>query len=254
MATKPKSEAKSPPPDTRGKIVDALMELAAERRFEDISVRDICKTAGVSLADFRDAFPSKGAVLAGFTRRIDRAVLAEHGEELADETPRERLFDILMRRLEAMAPYREGVREAAAWLRREPAAALAMNQVVMSSMRFMLEAAGIEAEGAAGVDQAPGPGARLGAHDPGLARRRRPRPVQDHGGAGPRPDAGRAGGRGRRSLERAGEPVRRARPGGLRCGPQGAARRRPPVAQGRPRRRGRDRALSARKRSCGARR
>src|SRR5277367_6357645 len=98
MATRPKSEAKSPPPDTRGKIVDAMMELAGERRFEDISVRDICKTAGVSLADFRDAFPSKGAVLAGFSRRIDRAVLGDHGEELADETPRERLFDILMRR------------------------------------------------------------------------------------------------------------------------------------------------------------
>jgi AcrR family transcriptional regulator len=149
MASKPKSEAK--PADARGKIVDALMELAAERRFEDISVRDICKTAGVSLADFRDAFPSKGAVLAGFSRRIDRAVLAEHGEELADESPRERLFDILMRRLEAMAPYREGVREASAWLRREPTAALAMNQVVMNSMRFMLEAAGIEAHGAAGA-------------------------------------------------------------------------------------------------------
>jgi AcrR family transcriptional regulator len=152
MATKPKNEAKTPPPaDARGKIVDALMELAGERRFEDISVRDICKSAGVSLADFRDAFPSKGAVLAGFSRRIDRAVLAQNGEELADESPRERLFDVLMRRLEAMAPYREGVREAAAWLRREPAAALAMNQVVMSSMRFMLEAAGIEVEGAAGV-------------------------------------------------------------------------------------------------------
>ena len=149
MATKPKSEAK--PADARGKIVDALMELAAERRFEDISVRDICKTAGVSLADFREAFPSKGAVLAGFSRRIDRVVLAEQGEELADESPRERLFDILMRRLEAMAPYREGVREAAAWLRREPAAALAMNQAVMSSMRFMLEAAGIEADGATGL-------------------------------------------------------------------------------------------------------
>src|ERR1700689_2684243 len=107
MATRPKSEAKSPPTDTRGKIVDALMELAAERRFEAISLRDIFKTAGVSLADFRDAFPSKGAGLAGFTRRIDRAGLGEHGDELADETPRERLFDILMRRLEAMAPYRE---------------------------------------------------------------------------------------------------------------------------------------------------
>ncbi len=151
MATKPKSEAKPPPTDTRGKIVDALMELAAETRFEDISIRDICKAAGVSLADFRDAFPSKGAVLAGLSRRIDHAVLAQDTGELADENPRERLFDVLMRRLEAMAPYREGLREAMAWLRREPVAALAMNQAAMNSMRFMLEAAGIEAHGASGA-------------------------------------------------------------------------------------------------------
>lgn len=151
MATRPKSEGKSSPTDTRGKIVDALMELAAETRFEDISIRDICTAAAVSLADFRDAFPSKGAVLAGFSRRIDRAVLAHDTGELADENPRERLFDVLMRRLEAMTPYREGVREALAWLRREPVAALAMNQVSTNSMRFMLEAAGIEARGAAGA-------------------------------------------------------------------------------------------------------
>jgi AcrR family transcriptional regulator len=151
MATRPKNDATSPPLDTRGKIVDALMELAAQQRFEDISVRDICRAAGVSLADFRDAFPSKGAVLTGFSRRIDRAVLEQDTGELADESPRERLFDVLMRRLEAMAPNREGVREAVAWLRREPIAALAMNQVVMNSMRFMLEAAGVEAEGASGA-------------------------------------------------------------------------------------------------------
>ena len=151
MATKPNSEAKSPPTDARGKIVDALMHLAAERRFEDISVRDISKAAGVSLADFRDAFPSKGAVLGGFTHRIDRIVLAQDDGELSEESSRERLFDVLMRRLEAMTPYRAGLREVAAWLRREPTAALAMNQVAMNSMRFMLEAAGIEAEGASGA-------------------------------------------------------------------------------------------------------
>ncbi|HKN27419.1 MAG TPA: TetR/AcrR family transcriptional regulator [Roseiarcus sp.] len=150
MASRAKSEAK--PHDARGKIVDALMQLAAEQRFEEISIRDICKAAGLSLADFRDAFPTKGAVLAGLSRRIDRAVLAQDSSELADESPRERLFDILMRRLEAMAPYREGLREATAWLRRDPAAALAMNRVVLGSMRFMLEAAGIEVEdGAAGA-------------------------------------------------------------------------------------------------------
>ena len=47
--------------------------------------------------------------------------------------------------------HREGVREAIAWLRRTPAAALAMNQAAMNSMRFMLEAAGIEAHGAGGA-------------------------------------------------------------------------------------------------------
>jgi AcrR family transcriptional regulator len=177
MATRPKSEAK--PADPRGKIVEALMQLAAEQRFEDISIRDICKTAGISLADFREAFPSKGAVLAGFSRRIDHAVLSQDNEEFADESPRERLFDVLMRRLEAMAPYREGLRETTAWLRREPAAALAINQIVIGSMRFMLEAAAIEVEsGAAGAVKLQGlafawarvVGVWLDDDDPGLSK------------------------------------------------------------------------------------
>src|SRR6202167_5393469 len=129
MATRPKREAKSPPTDARGKIVDALLQLAAERRFEDISVRDISKAAGVSLADFRDAFPSKGAGLAGSPPRLHSIVLAQDDGELSEENSRERLFDVLMRRLDAMAPYREGLREVVGWLRREPTAALAMNQV-----------------------------------------------------------------------------------------------------------------------------
>lgn len=178
MASRTKNEAK--PADPRGKIVDALMELCQGRDFESISIRDICEEAGVSLADFRDAFPSKGAVLAGLSRRIDRAVLGQNGDgELAEESPRERLFDILMRRLEAMAPYREGLRAVTAWLRRNPAAALAMNRVVVGSMRFMLEAAGIEVEdGAAGAIKLQGlalawariVGVWLDDDDPGLSK------------------------------------------------------------------------------------
>jgi len=137
--------------DPRALIIDALMRLAAERKFEEIAIRDICAAADVTLADFRDAFPSKGAVLGGFSRRIDRAVLSHSANELAAEAPRERLFDVLMRRLDAMTPYRDGLREIAAWLRRDPAAALAMNQVTVNSMRFMLEAAAIDSDGAAGA-------------------------------------------------------------------------------------------------------
>jgi AcrR family transcriptional regulator len=137
--------------DPRGKIVDALMQLAAERNFEDIAIRDICAAAGVTLADFRDAFPSKGAVLGGFARRIDREVLAKAAEDAALDSPRDMLFDVLMRRFDAMAPYREGLRGIQTWLRRDPMAMIAINRGVVNSMRFMLEAAGIDSEGTVGA-------------------------------------------------------------------------------------------------------
>ncbi len=161
MSNKSKSEpaaeepaSPSPPlgkSDPRARIVDALMELAAERTFEDITIRDVCAAADVSLADYRDAFPSKGAVLAAFGRRIDRAVLSGTTDELAGEPARDRLFDVLMRRLDAMAPYRAALREITAWVRRDPIAAYRMNQAILNSMRFMLEAAGIDSEGSTGA-------------------------------------------------------------------------------------------------------
>jgi AcrR family transcriptional regulator len=137
--------------DARSAIVEAMMKLAAERRFEDISIRDIAAQAGVSLADFRDAFPSKGAVLAGFSRKIDRAVLATPLGELSSSSKRDRLFDVLMRRLDALAPYRDALRGIFAWLRRDPSALIEVNRLTVNSMRFMLEAAELDSDGPAGA-------------------------------------------------------------------------------------------------------
>ena len=136
---------------SRERIVEALMELAAEREWDDFGIADVAERAGLSLADFRDAFPSKGAVLAAFSRKIDRIVLDAPGSALADEAARERLFDVLMRRLDALAPYRLALQSVSEWVKREPLAAAALNGVITNSMRFMLAAAGIEAEGATGA-------------------------------------------------------------------------------------------------------
>ena len=139
------------PRSARDRIIDALMELAAEREWDDFGIADVATRAGLSLGEFREAFPSKGAVLAGFSRRIDLAVLAAAGTALADEAPRERLFDVLMRRLDAMAPYRLALQSIAEWVRRDPLSAAALNGVATNSMRFMLASAGIDAEGATGA-------------------------------------------------------------------------------------------------------
>ena len=137
--------------DPRTKIVEALMALAAEQPFDEITITEIARRAGVSLADFRDAFPSKGAVLAGFSKMIDRKVLDAVNDDLAAEPARDRLFDVLMRRIDAMQPYKEGLRAVSTWARREPVSAMALNNVMLNSMRFMLEAAQIGSEGATGA-------------------------------------------------------------------------------------------------------
>jgi len=131
-------------------IVDALMEIAAERRWEDISIHDVAVRAGLSLADFRDQFPSKGAVLAAASRRIDRIVLDGTTNDLSGEPAKDRLFDVLMRRLDAMAPWREALRNVFEWARRDPVSATALNSMALNSMRFMLEAADISSEGSTG--------------------------------------------------------------------------------------------------------
>ena len=147
----PSETQANPSANPRDRIVDALMTLAGERSFEDITITDIARQAGVSLADFRDCFPSKGAVLGGFSRRMDRAVLDGSSGDLDGEAAKERLFDVLMRRLDAMAPYKAGIAGVLEWARREPMEAAALNRVTLNSMRFMLEAAGLKAEGPVGA-------------------------------------------------------------------------------------------------------
>lgn len=154
MARAPKKTAEptsKPAASPRDRIVDALMDLAAEQPFEDVTISQIAERAGVSLADFRDIFVSKGAVLAAFNRRIDRIVLDGTTGDMADENTKERLFDILMRRFDALSPYRASIESIVNWARREPIAAARLNTMALNSMRFMMEAAGAESEGAVGA-------------------------------------------------------------------------------------------------------
>jgi len=77
---------------TRDRIVDALMELAAERDWDRIEISDVAERAGVTLLEFREAFPSKGAVLGSFNRRIDQLVLGDDDKSLSEESTRDRIL------------------------------------------------------------------------------------------------------------------------------------------------------------------
>jgi len=89
-------------------------------------------------------------------KEIDRAVLAGGDAEMAEEPPRERLFDVLMRRLEVLAPHKDAVRSLVRSATRNPGLAFALNGLAVRSQQWMLTAADIGASGPRGMLRAQG--------------------------------------------------------------------------------------------------
>src|SRR5256886_13569561 len=97
---------------------------------------------------------------------------------MAQEPPRERLFDVLMRRIEALSPHKEAVRSLTRSASRNPGLACALNGLAVRSQQWMLTAADISAAGPRGMIRAQGLAVlfagvlRTFLHDddPGLAR------------------------------------------------------------------------------------
>jgi AcrR family transcriptional regulator len=157
---RPRKAAPSAPPprgtSDRDKAIDALMALLAEHSFEDIGLAEVAGRAGLKLSQLRAEFGSTLAIFAAHIKDIDRAVLAGGEGDMTEEPARERLFDVLMRRLEAMAPYKEAVRSILRSARRNPGLAFALNAMAVRSQQWMLEAAGIGASGPRGALRAQG--------------------------------------------------------------------------------------------------
>jgi len=152
----PRAPASPPRGTDREKIIAAFMALLAENRFEQIGFGDISARAGVSLATARTEFGSTLSILAAHMKELDRKVLAGEEGDMADEPPRERLFDVLMRRIEAMAPYREATRSLMKSASCNPGLAFALNGLAVRSQTWMMTAAGIDAAGPRGMIRAQG--------------------------------------------------------------------------------------------------
>ena len=140
----------------RDAIVNAFMALLAEKRFEDIGFAEIARRAGVSLSELRAKYASKLEMLAAHMREVDRAVLDGIDPGMADEPPRERLFDVLMRRLDLLAPDKAAAQSLQRSVMLNPGLALALNGLTVRSMQWMLTAADISASGPKGMVRAQG--------------------------------------------------------------------------------------------------
>jgi AcrR family transcriptional regulator len=131
------------------RIIEAALSVAARDGWRAAGLAAIAAEAGVGVAALYERFPDKAAIVGGLMRRIDRAMLAADGSERADGSPRDRLFDTVMRRFDALQPWRAGIKAIVA-AGPDPLGALAFVASLQRSLAWMLEAAGIRSDGLAG--------------------------------------------------------------------------------------------------------
>ena len=145
-----RSTRKTKAQDLPTAVVETAMKLAAQQGWRGLSLAEIADEAKLPLSEVLPAFPSKQAVLSEFVRRIDSAVLESLDKEPLEGSARDRLFDLLMRRFDALQPYRGALANIAWDEARDPCAVACGLCRLRRSLSQMLEAAGLASDGCQG--------------------------------------------------------------------------------------------------------
>jgi ubiquinone biosynthesis protein COQ9 len=136
--------------ETETKLVAALWQVVAAEGWQGLTMHRLARAAGVPLEQVRRQVPCRLHLLKLHGRAMDAAALAggaieQHG------TPRDRVFDVLMRRIDAMQPHRAGLLRLFEDVKRDPLLGLLLLAELPGSMAWMLESAGVSPAGLLGL-------------------------------------------------------------------------------------------------------
>ena len=133
------------------RIIDATLARVASEGWRHLSLATIADAAGLPMLSVYRTFGSKQAILRGLYRRVDEAALAEPPSAEPAERPRDRLFDLLMRRFDILQPYKPALEVLWRELPGDPLTILCAGAWLLRSMGWMLEAANISTVGLRGA-------------------------------------------------------------------------------------------------------
>lgn len=188
-AKKKSSKAKTDTRSTRDKLIDAALELAAERPWRTLALPDIAEHAKVPIGEALMTLPSRGHIQHALIDRVDAEVFGSLKDDPLDGTVKDKLFDILMRRYDVLDGHQAALRAMARDAARDPLTTACIGARFLKSMALSLQAAGVSAEGCSGAakakalaviqlnasrvwmnDDDPGLSSTMAALDKGLAR------------------------------------------------------------------------------------
>jgi AcrR family transcriptional regulator len=135
------------PQSDADRIIDAALARVATQGWRNLSLGAAASAAGLPLLRVYRAFGSKQAILRGLFRRVNETVLAEAPAAESGERPRDRLFDLLMRRFDALQRHKPALEVLGRELWSDPVTAACAGSSLLHSMRWTLEAADISTSG-----------------------------------------------------------------------------------------------------------
>lgn len=147
-------------PGLRADLARAALSLATATPWRDITLAHLAEAAGRPLADLYGAtlWEAVDCVEEGF----DRAIAVGAGALDPNQSVRDRLFDLIMRRFEAMEPHRAAVLSMEHGVDRDPTLIASAHQRNVRCARWVLAVAGLEADGMTGQARAQGLGVIIG--------------------------------------------------------------------------------------------
>jgi AcrR family transcriptional regulator len=140
-------------------VLDAALRLAATIGWRHATLADIASEAGLTLAELYALYPSKASILAAIMHRADEQVLRGADGEAGEESVRDRLFDVVMRRFDALAPHKDALRNIVRDVACDPMESACVALSMGRSLTWMLESAGVRSGGLAGAARVKGLGA-----------------------------------------------------------------------------------------------
>ena len=135
------------------KAVEAALALAAKDGWDAVTLHAIARKTKIPLHELHDHFEDRYDIIAAWGRIIDKKVLANAGAPDPDDdtSPRDRLFDLLMERLDVVNEQRDGAKAILSSFKCDPKQAVICLPHLCRSMGWMADAAGVETGGIKGV-------------------------------------------------------------------------------------------------------
>lgn len=128
-------------------MIAGAFNQAAAKGWGHVNIAAVAREAGLPLDRARERFSGRDALLLRFGRMADQAALAQTPTE---GTVRDRLFDLIMHRIDFLEQHRAGVLALFNFLPAAPAVALLLGCASQRSLRWLLDASGISTGGLSG--------------------------------------------------------------------------------------------------------